>query len=85
MADSYAGPKTSRYKVWHVPQVPMHAFIVELEDEAEAWRLVNTLAQYDLFQYDNQIKPDYSNVSGVMVWCEEANEYEDLDDPEDDE
>ena len=29
---------------------------------------MQTLAYYDIFQYENNIKPDYSNVGGLNVW-----------------
>lgn len=79
MSDAYAGPKTSQYKVWHIPQIPGKAFQVELEDLEEAKRLVTVLALYDLFQYDNNIKPDYSNASGIMEWLEDEGEYSEVD------
>ena len=85
MSSFYDGPKTSEVKVWHVPQIPMDAFTVECETLDEAWKIVNVLAQYDLFQYDNNIKPDYSNASGVVYWNEAEGCYEEADDPEDDE
>ena len=79
MSDFYDGPKTSAVKVWHVPQIPMPAFVVELEDLDEAKRLVNVLADYDLFQYDHNVKPDYSNASGVVEWNEDAQCYDEVD------
>lgn len=57
-----------KFRVWHIPQVPGAAFHVEVRDYAEAKRLQDTLADYDLFQFNNNIKPDYSNASGVQVY-----------------
>lgn len=75
----HQGPKTSAYRVWWIPQIPMEAFVVELEDLGEAYRLVGTLASYDLFQYHHNIKPDYSNAGGVLRWNDEQGAYEDLE------
>lgn len=46
----------------------MKSFIREVPDLATAKSLVEVLADYDLFQYDNNIKPDYSNAGGIEVW-----------------
>lgn len=59
-----------RLKVWWIPQVPMKPFVVYVNSLAHAWVLLEALAQYDLFQLDNNIKPDYSNVGGVCIWDE---------------
>lgn len=57
-----------KYRVWHCPQVPCPMFTVEAPDYAEAKRLQNALADYDLFQLNNNIKPDYCNASGVQIY-----------------
>lgn len=54
-------------KVWWIPQVPGKPFEVLLNSFAEAWVLLNALAQYDIFQFRNRIKPDYANAGGLMV------------------
>lgn len=54
-------------KVWHIPQVPGKAFEVPVPTLEVAGIITDTLAQYDLFQYKNKIKPDYANAGGVMV------------------
>lgn len=62
-------------RVWWVPQIPMKAFTVHVKTIDEASLLINTLANYDLFQYENNIKPDYCNAGGLSVfedgeWCD---------------
>jgi hypothetical protein len=57
-----------KYRVWHIPQVPGKPFIVETDDPLTAYTVLKTLAEYDLFQFEHNIKPDYSNASGVMEW-----------------
>lgn len=54
-----------RLKVWWIPQVPMKPFEVEVKNIEEAKLLLNTLADYDIFQYENNIKPDYCNTGGL--------------------
>ena len=65
-------------RIWHIPQVPMKAFYVDVQSESEAMKILNTLWDYDCFQFENKIKPDYSNASGLEIyedkeWCEWNN------------
>ena len=74
-------------KVWHIPQVPMQAFYVNVENLNEAKLVLNVLADYDKFEFENDIKPDYCNVSGLLVyddcagegleWCDWSDDYGD--------
>ncbi|ANM47273.1 superinfection exclusion [Serratia phage vB_Sru_IME250] len=65
-----------KFRVWHVPQVPGKMFTVEVPTYAEAERLQSTLADYDLFQYENNIKPDYCNASGIQIYQHDLAEEE---------
>lgn len=67
-------------KVWWIPQVPMTAFEVPVSSVSEAAKIMNVLADYDLFQFDNNVKPDYSNTGGLQVF--EDGEWIDWEDPE---
>ena len=69
------------FRVQHIPQVPMKPFTVDCKDLAEAKKIVDVLAEYDLFQFDNNIKPDYSNVSWIES-CEADGEWEEVVDDE---
>lgn len=60
--------------------MPMvNEFIVEVDNLVEAKKLLDTLAEYDKFQLENRIKPDYSNLGGLDVyeqgewveWCDD--------------
>lgn len=62
-------------RVWHIPQVPMKAFHVEVLSIDEAWKILNVLWNYDLFQYENKVKPDYCNMSGLEYFDEEENDW----------
>lgn len=57
-------------RVWWIPQVPGSAFHVSVETVEEAQKLMAVLADYDMFQYENGIKPDYSNTGGLEVYDE---------------
>lgn len=76
---------TEQLRVWWIPQVPMKPFHVPVKDIEEAMKILDTLAKYDLFQYHNNVKPDYSNAGGLEVfengeWSEwYSEEGEDID------
>lgn len=69
-----------RLKIWHVPQVPMPAFEVEVVTLREAKLLLDALAAYDQFQSKNRVKPDYCNASGLVHYDEEYGEWHDWED-----
>jgi len=84
-ADNYdmrlanAEPKEGDLQVWHIPQIPGKSFLVAVKTPEEAKRVLDILAEYDLFQYAARIKPDYSNAGGLTVfesgeWVEWENE-----------
>lgn len=63
-------PIEGALRVWWIPQVPMEAFHRAVPDLATAKCLLDALAYYDMFQYKNHVKPDYSNAGGVEVFCD---------------
>jgi hypothetical protein len=73
-------------RVWWIPQIPMKAFYVEVETPEEAKKVLDLLAKYDLFQYQEKVKGDYSNVGGLEEktedgWVEwESEEGDNIDD-----
>lgn len=75
-----------KMRVWWIPQVPMKPFRVAVSNLKEAKLLLKTLADYDLFQYKNKVKSDYSNAGGLEVfvdggWCDWSdNEGNSIDD-----
>jgi hypothetical protein len=76
---------THPYRVWWIPQVPGKPFTIEVPDLATAVAVTATLEQYDLFQYENRIKPDYANAGGVQKWFDgpaEDQGWYDMDDDE---
>ena len=73
-------------QVWWIPQVPMKAFEVDVASVEEGAKILDILSRYDLFQYTNKIKRDYSNVGGLRRWCEDDGDgtpgWEDWEDKE---
>lgn len=71
-------------RVWHIPQIPGKPFRVEVKNLQEAKLLLKVLANYDIFQFKNKIKPDYCNAAGLeeyqelgdgeFDWCEWEDE-----------
>lgn len=57
-------------KVWWIPQIPMEAFEVSVQSISEAKLLLDTLANYDIFQFESNIKPDYCNAGGLNVFVD---------------
>ena len=72
-----------KLRVWHIPQVPMKPFYVEVESIEEAWKILNTLWDYDIFQFENNIKPDFCNASGLEYFDEEEQNWHEWYDDDD--
>ena len=68
--------KPGDLQVWWIPQVPGKPFEVPVQSVQEGVKIMDVLADYDQFQLDNNIKPDYANVGGIRVWCEDDGEGE---------
>lgn len=66
-----------KLRVWHIPQVPGKPFYIPVNDIREAKKVMDILAYYDLFQLENNIKPDFCNANGVEIWDEETKEWYD--------
>jgi hypothetical protein len=60
--------KEGQLQVWWIPQVPMTPFAVHVLNIAEAILVLKTLANYDAFQFEQNVKPDYCNAGGLNVW-----------------
>jgi hypothetical protein len=65
--------KEGDLQVWWVPQVPMKAFEVDVSSIAEAVKVMDVLADYDMFQFENKVKPDYCNAGGLRRWCADSD------------
>ena len=73
-------PKKGDLRVWWIPQVPMHPFYVYVDSIGEAALILETLTRYDEFQFENSVKPDYSNAGGLETFA--GDEWEDWYDEE---
>lgn len=77
-----------KLRVWWIPQVPGKPFRADVPSLAEGVRLMRVLADYDIFQYENRVKPDYCNAGGIEMidtdgeWCSWYDEETGEDDPE---
>lgn len=61
-------PAEGDLKVWWIPQVPMTPFEVAASSIDEAAKIMDVLADYDAFQFENHVKPDYCNAGGLSVF-----------------
>lgn len=72
-------------KIWWIPQIPSEdSFMVPVKTPQEAQKILEVLAQYDLYQYENNIKPDYCNAGGLLVEDESGDWVEWYNDDGDD-
>ena len=73
--------KQGDLKVWWIPQIPGKSFEWPVRNLREAKMLLNVLAEYDMFQFNHNIKPDYANTGGLMGfedgewvdWCDDES------------
>jgi hypothetical protein len=61
-------PSHGDLRVWHIPQIPMKPFIVHVPTLVEARLVLDVLAVYDKFQFDNNVKRAYSNAGGLSIF-----------------
>lgn len=72
-----------KFRVWWIPQIPGNPFYSEeVTSFASAQAIDKTLGRYDEFQYENNIKPDFSNVGGIQRWDETDNAWVGIDESE---
>lgn len=64
-------------RVYHNCQVgAVPNFYIEVSSIEEAWLIMNILWEYDEFQFTNNIKPDYCNITGLEVFNEKEKDWE---------
>lgn len=75
-------------KVWYIPQVPMKAYEVNIPrrvgttDSAyleQAAFVLEAIVGLSIFEFENRVKPDYSDAAGIARFDEE---WEDVDEEE---
>lgn len=57
-----------RLKIQHFPQLPCNPFEVEVKDEHEAIKMINTLADQHIWLLKNKLIPEYCNTFNVVMW-----------------
>jgi hypothetical protein len=66
--------KAGDLQVWWIPQVPMpNPFTVDVASVEEGAKLLTVLADYDLYQLERKIKPDFCNAGGLRRWCDDSD------------
>lgn len=78
--DHCPAPVDGELRVKHIPQLPGKPFEVQVDSIAEGHAVLDLLAYYDLFQFENRIKPDYANMGSLVRYVAEDQDWEDLDD-----
>lgn len=68
-----------KLRVWWNPQVgsSCDTFYIPVESVEEGKKVMDLLAAYDMFQLQNNIKPDFCNTGGLQVYNPEIADYED--------
>ena len=67
-----------RLRVWWIPQIGIKkTFYVKVNSVFEGKKLLDVLACYDLFQLENNVKPDYCNTGGLQCFDEDEQEWMD--------
>ena len=69
--------RNGQLKIWWIPQVPMKPFEVYVDTLQEAKKILDVLAYYDIFQFKNNIKPDYCNAGGLVTYDKETDDWTD--------
>lgn len=72
-----------KFKVWYIPQVPMQPFEVECETAEQAQDALDLITNFSIFEFENKVKPDYSDAGGVEKWDETDQEWFDYDESDD--
>lgn len=68
-------PKQGDLRVYWIPQVPMTGYIVPVDSVTEAVKIMDVLANYDLFQLKHNVKPDYCNMGMLQMYDAEEAEW----------
>ena len=66
-----------KLRVWWIPQIPCESFYIPVDSPEEGKKVLDILAIYDMFQFENDIKPDFCNAGGLQYFDEEEQEWND--------
>lgn len=71
----------TKMRVYWIPQINADpTFYVDVSTVGEARKILITLADYDLFRFANNVKPDYANAGGLEVWDESVGDWVEWED-----
>lgn len=73
----------SEFRMWYIPQIPMPPFTREFDTAREAQAALDLIFAFSFFEFENRVKPDYTDAGGIEIWDEDAAEWGDYDDFED--
>lgn len=71
----------TEFRVWYTHQVPGKTWEQPVPDPATGQAILDAIYSVALFQFENNMIPDYANAGGVTYLDEDGNWYE--YDPED--
>ena len=63
-----------KLRIWWIPQIPCEPFYIDVNSVAEGVKMMDVLADYDLFQFEKNIKGDYCNTGGLQLFDTEDTE-----------
>lgn len=66
--DEFPAPVKGGLRVWWIPQVPGASFEWPVSDLNQAALMLDALAAYDDFQFSQNVKGDYCNVGGLIIF-----------------
>lgn len=58
----------TQFRAVYVPQVPMHALTVEAPTLEKAVYALESVIALSIFEYENRVKPDYSDFACIEHW-----------------
>lgn len=58
------------FRAWYVPQMPMAAFEFPTATRAEATLVLDAITKFSMFEFENRVKPDYSDAGGVQEFVD---------------
>lgn len=62
----------AKYMAYYIPQVPMKAFEFETDDLVLAQTVLEQIVSFSIYEFENNVKPDYSDAAGIVRWEEDG-------------
>ncbi len=75
--ETAAEPRPGDLRIYYIPQVPMKAYEADIprgageSDSAYLERaafVLRTVVEFSIFEFENNVKPDYSDVAAIVRW-----------------